>query len=103
MTAIINLIEKPICEGSVYCLYTCDTIETVSLVELGQAIKEFQYKLNPHKTRRPRTGWAKFLLDGHCIHLDVREAQRGYGFHARATFLLDGRRATWASICKKLG
>jgi hypothetical protein len=99
----ITLIEKPICEGSMCCLYTCDTIETASLAELGQAIKEFQYKLNPYKTRRPRTGWANLLLDGHHIRLDVREAQRGYGIHARATFLLDGRRATWASICKALG
>ncbi len=98
----ITLIERPICEGSQYCLYTCDPVECANLAELGQAVKEFQHKLNPYKARRPRIGWASFTMAGHTIHLDVREAQRGYGVHARACFLMDGSRATWASICKAL-
>lgn len=98
----ITLTERPICEGSKYCIYTCEMVECSTLVELGQAIEEFQYKLNPYKTRRPRTGWANFTLAGHQIRLDVREAQRGYGAYPRACFLMDGSRATWASICKAL-
>jgi hypothetical protein len=99
---VVTLIERPICEGSQHCVYTMAPYAAESITELAAAIKTFQQKLNPYKGRRPRTGWANFTLKGHEVHLDVREAARGYGLHARATFLLDGKRATWPQIAKAL-
>jgi hypothetical protein len=66
-------------------------------------VARFKQALNPVKRERPNWGYRVLTMDGHKIECNVVEAMRGYSFHARASFKLDGKVMTWAAIAKALG
>jgi hypothetical protein len=77
-------------------------LECATADELVAAAKHFQKQLNPCRAARPRTGFRRFVVAGQSVVCTVNEAARGTGLHARATFSLNGRRATLPAIIKAL-